>query len=630
MVPRFAYPYRQRGAIGLMAAITLGMALLFMLLVIDSGRLYLEQRKLQRVVDAAALEASNLNAVCSGTGVNALTQATTSAARNGLTVGTGNTLTVTCGTLSTGSNNLRAFTANATATQAIQVVANETVATSVAAGLWGMVAGGGFNANTVLRATATAGYVGGPLAQLTIRSTLASISSAQSPLLNALFGGILGGSLNLSAAQYSGLLNTNINLLNYLNQAAIAAHITAGDYTTLLNTSLNVTTLVDAAATVASQNGAGVDIKTTLAQISALGNSTTLKLGDLIQTTTGSANAGLNGTVQLLQLVQGIIEVAGSGKAVDISGGVNLGALANLSLKVGIIEPPQISAIGNPALATLDPKGTNKIYVNTAQARILISFQSSLLNSVISTALDSINLIGSLTCLAGTCPSVPNAVMPNTSIDLGILAASGDAYVTNYSCQGSNKILTVDSEQSAATIIIGSINPTTFFSSATSSTNSPLTLLDVGTQNCTRTLLSLTCNTRTPSTIGTLTLGGSVSVASGSGSYTFSPTPNIGQTPLYKSFTTTNIVTNLGSNLANLTLINWNSTNLSLGSLVLGLLTSAIKLLLNGATSALVTVLGTVLDPVINSLLSLLGLDLANIDVGANLTCQTGRAQLVL
>ena len=36
-----------------MAALTLGLALLFSLLVIDSGRLYLEQRKLQRVADMA-------------------------------------------------------------------------------------------------------------------------------------------------------------------------------------------------------------------------------------------------------------------------------------------------------------------------------------------------------------------------------------------------------------------------------------------------------------------------------------------------------------------------------------------------------------------------------------------------
>ncbi|RMR49181.1 Flp pilus assembly protein TadG [Pseudomonas syringae pv. syringae] len=55
-----ALPSRQRGAIGLMAALTMGLALLCTLTVIDSGRLYLEKRSLQRVADIAALEAAHV------------------------------------------------------------------------------------------------------------------------------------------------------------------------------------------------------------------------------------------------------------------------------------------------------------------------------------------------------------------------------------------------------------------------------------------------------------------------------------------------------------------------------------------------------------------------------------------
>ena len=55
---------RQRGAIGLMGAMTLGVALLFLLLVVDSGRLYLEKRKLQRVADTAALEVVTRGGAC--------------------------------------------------------------------------------------------------------------------------------------------------------------------------------------------------------------------------------------------------------------------------------------------------------------------------------------------------------------------------------------------------------------------------------------------------------------------------------------------------------------------------------------------------------------------------------------
>ncbi len=627
MVPRFASAHRQRGAIGLMAAFTLGMALLFMLLVIDSGRLYLEQRKLQRVVDAAALEASNLNAVCSGTGVNALTQATASAARNGYTVGTGSTLTATCGTLSTGSNNLRTFTANATATQAIQVAAVHTVATSVASGLWTMVSGGGFSTTTNLHAVATAGYVGNPLAQLNIRSTLASVDSTQSPLLNALLGGLLGASLNLTAAQYNGLLNTDVNLLSYLNQAAITANITAGDYTTLLNANLSVTTLIQAAATLASQNGAGVDVTTALGQISALGNATTMQLGSLIQTTTGSVTSGLNGTLQLFQLVQGIIQVATAGKAVDISTAVNLGSLANVSVKVALIEPPQFSATGNPALAKVNPTGTNRIYVNTAQARILVSFQSSAINSLLNGALSTLNALRIL-CLTGGC-NVPD-VRVNTSIDVGILAGNGSAYVTDYNCQGTAHSLTTQTNQSAATVIVGSIDSTNFFSSSSPATNSPLTLLDIGSVYCAGILGTGCGTTHTVGTFGALTLGANSTVAGSSTNYVYTPTSNVGQTSLYHSFSSSNVISSLSNTLSGIS-INFTSTGGGgLLATILTAVTSTVSLLISNLLPAVTNILGTLIDPLINSLLSLLGIDLATVDVGANLTCQTGRAQLVL
>ena len=47
---------RQRGAFSMLSAATLVMAILFLALVIDSGRLYLEQRNLQKLADTAALE----------------------------------------------------------------------------------------------------------------------------------------------------------------------------------------------------------------------------------------------------------------------------------------------------------------------------------------------------------------------------------------------------------------------------------------------------------------------------------------------------------------------------------------------------------------------------------------------
>ena len=138
---QFRGPARQRGAIGLMAAGTLALALGFMLLVIDSGRLYLEQRKLQRVADTAALEAVTRDGNCLS-GASATAYATQSATRNGFTVNADNTLTVSCGTLQIGADHLRAFSADPKKSAAVQVIATRTVATSVAAGIGALLSGG--------------------------------------------------------------------------------------------------------------------------------------------------------------------------------------------------------------------------------------------------------------------------------------------------------------------------------------------------------------------------------------------------------------------------------------------------------------------------------------------------------
>ncbi len=223
----FHGPSGQRGAIGLMAALTLGLALLLMVVVVDTGRLYLEQRKLQRIADTSALEAASRAGTCLP-GLTAASYATQSASRNAFTVGTGNTLTVTCGTLVTGTNNLRTFAVDATQASAIKVVATHSVPTSVAAGIYSLVSPGAFNPNTQLTATAVAAPPLPPTAQLSIRSTLVNAN------LNAIIGPLLGSSVNITAAGWNGLLNTNINLLSYMQQLAIDLNVTAGNYTQLL------------------------------------------------------------------------------------------------------------------------------------------------------------------------------------------------------------------------------------------------------------------------------------------------------------------------------------------------------------------------------------------------------------
>ena len=324
---------RQRGAIGLVAAMTLGLALLFALLVVDSGRLYLEQRKLQRVVDTAALEAVTRGGYCQAANT-AMTYATQSAARNGFSTNAERTLAIECGTLVTGNDNLRRFSVDANKSEAIRVVAHHSVPRSIASGVAALFSTEPLPSRIWLTATAVASSPS-PLAMLTIRTTLGIIDSTKSELLNALVGGMLGGKLQLTAGGWDGLVNTNIKLLSYLDQLAVDVLLKAGDYETLLNTAVSPTQLIDAAIKVLSKGGATAEVAVqALQSISTISSAAqTLKLGDVLNVQTGASTAGLDSTVQVFQLVQAVAQLANSKSAAAVSTEVSIPLIGTSSIE---------------------------------------------------------------------------------------------------------------------------------------------------------------------------------------------------------------------------------------------------------------------------------------------------------
>lgn len=195
-------PARQRGAIGLVGAVTLGIALLFVLLVVDSGRLYLEKRKLQRVADTAALEAVSRGGTCAAPNNNAAQFATQSAERNNFKVDADRTLAIACGTLATGADFMRTFSADPTKADAIRVIATHRVATSIGDAIHTLFSARTLSQTSLLSATAVAAAPAPPVATLTVRSTLLTVDSTKSAALNGLIGGLLGA--NCRSMQWAG------------------------------------------------------------------------------------------------------------------------------------------------------------------------------------------------------------------------------------------------------------------------------------------------------------------------------------------------------------------------------------------------------------------------------------------
>ncbi|WP_198919698.1 TadG family pilus assembly protein [Pseudomonas chlororaphis] len=643
---QFSGPARQRGAIGLIGALALGTAVLCTLVVVDSGRLYLDQRELQRVADNAALEAVARGGNCQAGG-SADTYAKESAARNGFVVSDPDNpdiykreLTATCGSLQTGADNLRTFSPNASQASAIRVVVSERVPTSIALGVTNLFSDNPVSATTSLSATAVAAQPKPPLAQLTIRSTLVDLN-----LLNGALGGLAGSAINVSLLGWQGLVDTDISLLSYLNQLAIDLNVSAGNYSELLDVDTDITQLLQTAISVAQRNGATLEVLTALGSIKAAAiNTVPVKLGDLLKLQTGTADSGLDANVQLLSLVKAFLQLASSQSAAAVELPVSVLGLAGVTTRVKIVSPPEF-AIGNPELAAADPLGPNRIYVRTAQVRALLTVDLSLINSVLqavntllSPVVVTLNTVlsANLSCiLGGSCVKTDLLILPDgANLDVSLEVAAGDSHVTGYTCvSDSDNSLSVDTTTAAVKLKVGRVDASNWASSTAQVSVSPLPLVDIGARTCQG--LSGPCGARTSFAGGGSEVMIDTSIAgTHEPNFTFVNPPKMKQELAdddWHSVTAANVVSSLRESLTGISLIQHPPTIGSLLGVVLNTLLSALNGVVSLLATAIGSLLGPLLDPLLNNVLAVLGIDLGRVDVGANLSCgQAGRAYLVL
>ncbi|UVJ44590.1 pilus assembly protein TadG-related protein [Pseudomonas sp. LS1212] len=657
---RLSGPRRQHGAIGLMAALTLGTALLFMLVVIDSGRLYMEQRKLQRVVDMAALEAASRGGDCA-IGATATTYATESAIRNGFPLPDNTrTLAVACGTLVSDANHLRTFSADPNKNEVIRVRVSQTVPRSIAAGVGALFGGAPADPNINLTAMAVAS-VAPPVAALTIRSTLLSVDTSKSAILNQLFGGLLGGNLNVSVAGWNGLIDTNIDLLGYLDRLKIDIGLTAAGYDQVLSNTIDVSQLIQTTVNVLDPNGT-LGATATIMSLQALkvaAGTTEVVLGNMLHIESGTKVSALDVDLQLFSLIESVVQLANKKNGLVAQLPIDLAGLAQITARVQVLEPPQMSAIGNPQKAAIDPLGPDRIYVRTAQVRTLLSINLPVLDAIIPLVnavtnlaapltntlnallgLDLVGTIDSLSCLLGAPCEVPDIeLLPApVRIDVALDAASANSYVTAYSCVSStNKTLTSNTTTSVVDLKIGQIDPSAAFGTNIAPPAvvvKPLKVIDIGVKTCRKILLlPVSCDPRIPSVGGGIGVYADTTVgqnANMSHMYASPNLPEISMPPFYYTYATSNVVSSLTNTVDGLHVDMYTPAS---GNL-LGNLVSGLGSILSTVTDLLITAIKTVLNPLldtlINTLLASLGIDLNKVEVGANLSCHAGRVSLVM
>ncbi|WP_111462941.1 pilus assembly protein TadG-related protein [Pseudomonas sp. URMO17WK12:I2] len=447
---------RQRGAFSMLSAATLVMAILFLALVIDSGRLYLEQRNLQKLADTAALE--SISRLASGNCAldTALAQvyAVENAASYGFVAGAGRALSSSCVSVSI-IDGLRVPVADAANGRAVRVVTSSQVPASIVVRS-GSLFGLGDNDSVSLQAVAVAEKDSDPLTVFSVGAQLLDLNA--NGLLPRLLkaAGVNVSGLTLLDSQ--GLANTQITPGGLLQALGVNVGInqlkalTPEGLATLVDTrvgAVGIQRLVDVSANLAGNNQAlAADIRAlgaTLAN-SQLNNATVNLLATderpgLLKLVTGPGQAlgsALDARLTLGDLLSTGLMTAVQGRGLLMD---QLNLLGLVKVELGIIEPPSIG---------IGPLGTTAF---NAQARLHIDIDST-----------------------GTPLASPLLNMLGTSIKLPIILdlASAKGELTAIDCSRAEPEATIEVESTVGNICIGTMPNGSRWSTRASCTESNL------------------------------------------------------------------------------------------------------------------------------------------------------------
>lgn len=427
---------RQRGAVAVFAAVALIAILTCAALIIETGRVYLAHRHLQKMASLAALDASRVISGCGNTPTFAALQTAVdqSLDRNGDPENV-SSINIEHGIIETSADtSLRSLTPtdldDADAVRVTLTAPFPDLLTSF------LVPTGG-----IITASATAEQAA--VGSLKVGSGLVSINGG---ILNALLSGLFGGSVDLTVVDYNGLAGVNVTaeqlaLALDLEVRDLSDPLTLGAQTPLLSDVLNglASALADTAS--ATVTNALQDLAA-----GASGNGNTIPLGDVLGTVgAGAANLPF---VNLLDLILALGEAAqpnpaGGPQPIALPISLAIPGVSSLNTFVTILEPAQPSRVGRPGRTS----------ASTAQIQLQLRLQVDAVSNL-STVL-TVLLLGTVQV---TAPPI------NLGIDIDVAKAT--AYLDSLECpttQNPSPVAELSAESSVATVTLGTFsgNPAT-------------------------------------------------------------------------------------------------------------------------------------------------------------------------
>ncbi len=429
----------EHGAIGILAAAALLLAVVALAMGVDLGRIGWQRRELQQQADAAALAAARVIGSCVAAPVDPGATGQLVASANGfsgdLLAGDGS---VEHGTV-TSSGGLRRFTPGSDLSQsdAVRVTATRSVPLSrvLPTRIGGQVP---LRAEAVARTAATGA--------LRVGSFVADFDSRRAAMLDALLSAYLGSAVTLTAISYEGLAEVTVSV----EELALAAGV---DEQTLLS---QTTTLAGLLATISgalTAQGEG-SAATSVDQLeAATSTSRDLQLEDLIVHELDLERLAFAARIRVLDLILLAAAVAWEDQTLAVGPvDISVPGAASISLELRVVEPPQI-AIGR---AGLDDSGQWRTLARTAAVRVQIEVDAA--NALTLVGSDPVQLALTLTVGQGEgalrSVECARAATPLTSVEMD--ATPGTASVALGSFVDIDSDPTVVPVQVAQLTVLGS------------------------------------------------------------------------------------------------------------------------------------------------------------------------------
>lgn len=322
----------QRG-LALVGVITLMMALLFSTLAIDTARLWLQKRNLQKAADMAAMAAARFTG-CGSRQADALTAAKAAAGLNAPDTTSDSsgatTLLVQRGRVGLGTTLQTAFTVDETENNnAAHVELSKPVRAS-------LLMGGLFNQTVTMKAQATA-QGGPPIGTFSVGS-LVGVDEKQAKFVTSLFRAILGNSsLNLGVGALTDLAATSVSLA----QLQVLAGAQTIDQ--LLNMQVPLNQLLQWIATASPSSAAANAAMSQLISASA-SSGLQVKLRDVLEVHLPSDTATASARINVLDLINVGIMVGKGNSLINMDLGIT--GIGKVSLGLGAVPKIGIGPAG--------------------------------------------------------------------------------------------------------------------------------------------------------------------------------------------------------------------------------------------------------------------------------------------